>query len=304
MDGPEPSAALDYRHQVEADVLSKIESTLGPILGTEKFRAGVSVECDFSGGELSEEVFDLARSVMLSSQRTEDSAGAASSAGVPGTASTLPRPSSRPVGGAGKTSRMTENITYQSSRTVKRTRVPAGVVRKMSLAVLVDQDVTWQRDGTGFKRVLVPPPPEKLKVIRDLVAGITGLSQERGDQLVIETLPFETTLQLEPPGSGKPATSAPAAPSTVLPLKLDRKTLIYVGAGVAVLLMGLIVLAVMRDKRHKAGRAEVSGHAELPAGERGGGNQMTPATVEKQIESQLAERTHCNRRWTRRRYPH
>src|SRR5262249_50341347 len=153
-------------------------------------RAGVSVECDFAGGELSEEVFDPARSVMLSSQRTEDSTGTASSGGVPGTASSLPRPSSRPPGGAGRTSRMTENITYQSSRTVKRTRVPAGVVRKMSLAVLVDQDVTWQKEGAGFKRVLVPPPPEKLKVIRDLVAGITGVSQERGDQLVIETLPF------------------------------------------------------------------------------------------------------------------
>ena len=69
----------------------------------------------------------------------------------------------------------------------------------MSLAVLVDQDVTWEKDKNAFKRVLVPPSPEKLKVIHDLVAGITGFSQERGDQLVIETLPFETTLQLEPP---------------------------------------------------------------------------------------------------------
>src|SRR6185295_15015540 len=67
LDGTEPSAAsLDYRHQVEADLLNKINSTLGPLLGSEKFRAGVSVECDFSGGEQSEEIFDPARSVMLS----------------------------------------------------------------------------------------------------------------------------------------------------------------------------------------------------------------------------------------------
>ena len=71
----------------------------------------------------------------------------------------------------------------------------------MSLAVLVDQEVTWEKDKNAFKRVLVPPTPEKLKVIRDLVAGITGFSAERGDQLVIETLPFETTLLLEPPAS-------------------------------------------------------------------------------------------------------
>src|SRR5204863_6797983 len=67
-DGSEPSAAsLDYRHQIEADLIAKIGATLGPLLGAEKFRAGVSVECDFTGGEQSEEIFDPARSVMVSS---------------------------------------------------------------------------------------------------------------------------------------------------------------------------------------------------------------------------------------------
>ena len=77
LDGPEPSeAALDYRHHVEADLLAKINSTLEPLLGAEKFRANVSVDCDFTGGEQSEEIFDPAHSVMSSSQRTEDSSGA------------------------------------------------------------------------------------------------------------------------------------------------------------------------------------------------------------------------------------
>ena len=81
LDGPEPSeAALEYRHQVEADLLAKVNSTLEPLLGAEKFRANVSVECDFTGGEQSEEIFDPAHSVMSSSQRTEDSSGGASSA--------------------------------------------------------------------------------------------------------------------------------------------------------------------------------------------------------------------------------
>ena len=71
----------------------------------------------------------------------------------------------------------------------------------MSLAVMVDQELHWERDGSGYKRVLVPPTPEKLKIIKDMVAGVTGFSAERGDQLVIDTLPFETTLQLEPPAA-------------------------------------------------------------------------------------------------------
>ena len=292
LDGPEPSAAsLDYRRQVESDLLSKINSTLGPILGAEKFRAGVSVECDFMGGELSEEIFDPARSVMLSSQRTEDNAGSGTAGGVPGTASSLPRPTSRPASGSGKTSRVTENITYQSSRTVKKTRMPAGVVRKISVAVLVDQDVTWQKEQAGYKRVLVPPAPEKLKVIRDLVAGITGFAQERGDQLVIETLPFETTLLLEPPGATKPAAPAPTPPGILLPIKLDQKTLMYAGGGLALAVIGLVALLVFR---RKPGRPRMAAHsaAALPGGDH---EPVTaglgpPVNVERQIESQLAER--------------
>ena len=138
LDGPEPSeAVLDYRHKVEADLLAKVNGTLEPLLGANKFRVGVSVECDLAGGEQSEEIFDPARTVMLSSQRTEDTTGSAGANGVPGTASSLPRPTSRPSSSGNRSSRMTENVTYQSSRTVKKTRLPAGGIRKMSLAVLV-----------------------------------------------------------------------------------------------------------------------------------------------------------------------
>lgn len=294
LDGPEASsAALDYRRAIEADLLAKINSTLGPILGSEKFRAGVSVECDFSGGELSEEVFDPARSVMLSSQRTEDSAGTATSSGVPGTASALPRPASRPGSGSGKTSRVTENVTYQTSRTVKKTRMPAGLVRKMSLAVLVDQAVTWQKEGSEFKRVLLPPSPEKLKVIRDLVAGITGYSEQRGDQLTIETLPFETTLQLEPPTSGKPqAAPVPQAPGFPLPFKMDQKQLMMVGGGAAALILLLVVFFVMRSKKNPKRTAAVATQPALAAGATESGSQALVSTVnvEKQLENQLAER--------------
>ncbi len=294
-DGPEASeATLDYRQKIEADLLAKINSTLEPLLGSNKYRAGVSVECDFSGGEQSEEVFDPARSVMVSSQRTEDSSGSAGASGVPGTPSTLPRPTSRPAGNGKNISRVTENITYQSSRTVKKMRLPAGGVRKMSLAVLVDQDVTWQKDGNGFKKVLVPPPPEKLKVIRDLVAGITGFSAERGDQIVIDTLPFETTLLLEAPESSAPAPSAPPSQNPLDRLKtLDRKTLIIVGGAAAGMIV-LLVLAILFLLRRKTKRAEknaaVTAPAALAAGDAAPPDSLDSAAVEKQIESKLAER--------------
>jgi flagellar M-ring protein FliF len=280
-DGSEPSAAaLDYRHQVEADLLTKVNSTLEPLLGREKFKAGVSVDCDFAGGEQSEEIYDPARSVMLSSQRMEDSAGSAGASGVPGTASTLPRPTSRPGSSTSRTSRVSENITYQSSRTVKKTHLPAGVIRKISVAVLVDQALSWERDKSGFRRVLTPPSPEKLKVIHDLVAGVTGFSAERGDQLVVETQPFETTLLIEPPALPAAPGAPPAANGPQKPLQLDQKTLLIAGAALAAAaVLGIALVIFLRRKPRKA--AVVTAPAELAAG--------SGSSLEQQIESRLTE---------------
>jgi len=280
LDGPESSdASLDYRHKVESDLLAKINSTLEPLLGAEKFRAGVSVECDFSGGEQSEEIYDPARSVMLNSQRTEDSSGASSASGVPGTASTLPRPTSRPGNGATQVSRVSESVTYQSSRTVKKMRLPAGAVRKISVAVLLDQGVIWQKDKSGFHRILVPPSADKLKVVHDLVAGVTGFNEQRGDQLVVETQPFETTLLLEPPGSPGPAPAQPA--SEKLSLRFNQRTFWIIGAAAGGLLLIGLMLAVLR-RRSRWHRGEVSSPAELP--QAGGASG-----VEQQLETRRAE---------------
>jgi flagellar M-ring protein FliF len=275
LDGPELSeAGLDYRHQVEADLLAKINSTLEPLLGPEKFRAGVSVECDFTGGEQSEEIFDPARTVMLSSQRTEDNSSPLSANGVPGTASTLPRPTSRPGSGASRASRVTENITYQSTRTVKKTRLPAGAIRKISVAVLVDQTLSWEKDKSGFRRVLAPPSADKLKVVHDQVAGVTGFNTDRGDQLVVETQPFETTLTIEPPQP--PAASGVPAPGQ---LQLDRKMLLIGGGSLAAV---LVIGAVFFLRRKKTAHAELTGPGEVAAG-------GDPTAIEQQIESRMAQ---------------
>jgi flagellar M-ring protein FliF len=186
---------------------------------------------------------------------------------------------------------MTENITYQTSRTVKKTRIPAGGVKKMSLAVLVDQEVTWEPDKNGSKRVLVPPSPEKLKVIRDLVAGITGFTAERGDQLVIDTLPFETTLLLEPPQSSvsPAAPSPPASPVSSL-LKLDRKMQLIAGGAGALLLLSFVAVILFLRGRKKSQSADVTGLAALPAGEGSAQAGALNEPIEQAMESKLAER--------------
>src|SRR5215831_12900845 len=164
LDVPEPSEALlEYRQRIEAGLLAKINSTLEPLVGADKFHAGVSVECDFTAGEQSEESFDPTHSVMASSEKTEDVVSTASAGGLPGAASNLPRPVSHPASGSGGTTRRTENVIYQTSRTTRHIKLPQGAVKRISISILLDHDIQWEGKGAGARRVLVPPSPERLK---------------------------------------------------------------------------------------------------------------------------------------------
>src|SRR5208282_1145100 len=85
-------AVLEYRQAIEHDLAAKINSTLEPLLGPDKFRTGVSADIDMTSGEQSEETFDPSKTVMLSSQKTEDttSNSRAAAATPPGIAANMP----------------------------------------------------------------------------------------------------------------------------------------------------------------------------------------------------------------------
>src|ERR1700722_6043694 len=150
-------ANLDYRRQVESEMLTKINLALVPLLGPDRFHASVNAECDFTSSEENDESVDAAKSVVLTSQTTEESSGAGIAGGTPGTASNLPRPTARATTSGSGLLRRTENVTYQPSRMVKHTISPKGTVRRLSTAILVDQTIRWDGAGARAKKTLVPP---------------------------------------------------------------------------------------------------------------------------------------------------
>jgi len=268
-------AALEYRHRVEQDLTSKLDATLEPLVGAGRYRASVSAETDLTSGEQSEESFDPAHSAMVTSQTTEDtSTPTRAIAGIPGTASNLPDAAPKPAVTGGGTSRKTESVSYQTSRTVKRTVLPQGSIKRLSVSVLIDHEVHWEGAGAKAKRVLVPPSPERMKVIHDLVAATAGFNMERGDQLIVEALPFESTLNLDPPPATLPATGAnPKQLSPLEQLKANPKLLAISGAAVVVLLAGIVFL-FSRMKKGAAGReAQVQVAHALPEGSAAGHSQ-------------------------------
>ena len=288
-DGLEGSeASLEYREMVEKSLLAKIQATLEPLLGADRFRASVSADCDFSSGEQSEETFDPARSVMVSSQKSEDIAPSALAGGVPGTASNLPRPPSRPAGGASGPSRRTEEISYQSSRMVRHVKLPQGELKRISVSLLLDQDVRWEGNIPHLQQVLVPPSAEKVKTIRDLVAGVISFKADRGDQLIVESLPFEATLRTEPPppAATTPVHGGPAGRAPIeLPAWLRTPKGMGAAAGAAVLVLVLAVLGFRRLSRRAISSA--TGRPALPAGAEPVAAIAGGDSVDQKIQAQL-----------------
>jgi flagellar M-ring protein FliF len=239
-DGPQiTSETVELRQQLERDLVTKINATLEPLLGADRFRAGASVDCDLTSTEQQEETFDPTKSVMVTSQKTDDVTDRATTAGIPGTASNLPRPTTESVTavGGGSVSRRTENVNYESSRVIRKTRIPQGMIKRLSISVLVGQGLHWEGAGKAKHHVFDPPAPETLKTIKDLVSAVTGLNTERGDQIIVDSLPFEAMLKDAP---AQPEAAPVSNPSTKGPYWQDMITRHWSWILMAVLGLGVI----------------------------------------------------------------
>jgi flagellar M-ring protein FliF len=223
---------------------------------------------------------------MVTSMKTDEENGIQAS-GVPGTASNLPRPTARPTAAGTGASHHTENITYQTSRTVRHTVLPQGSIKKISVSILVDHDVRWSGTGAKARRTISAPSPEKLKTIQEVIAGVVGLSTDRGDQVLVESLPFESTLNAEPPATTAPAPSS-QYPQWLAPYANDPKILVVIVAGSLglVSIAGLFLFMALRSKK-PGGRAEtrtaVAGSGEQPA-------LLKPGASAEAIQHQMQEK--------------
>ena len=265
------AADLGYRQSLESDMLQRINSSLEPLLGAGKFRAGVSIDCDFTATDENEEVWDSTKSAVLTSQTTEESNGSTTAAGVPGTLSNLPRPPARSAGSGSGLTRRTENVSYQPGHLVRHTVAPRGAVRKVYASVLVDQTVRWEGTGAKAARILVPPPAEVLKGVRDIVASIAGYDEKRGDQLTVETLPFETTLTVEAPGPAlKPVAPVPG---------FDLKQPTVIGGVALAVLLASVAFLLLRRGGSKKKLAEITAPAEIAAARGHGSGTVDSAAL-------------------------
>jgi len=284
-------AGLEHRQKVERDLLQKINATLDPLLGHERYRAGVSVECEMSSGEQSEETLDPSRSVMVQSQKSEEVTGSsgsslAASGGVPGTASNLSRPASRPGSSGVSTNRRTENVTYQSSRITRTMKLPQGAIKRISVALLLDQSIRWEGTGKAVHRVLTPPAPEALKSVRDVVSAVVGFSQDRGDQITVESLPFEETLN-QPAPETPVASPQPSRPPINWSNLKNQSLLVPISVASGLIVLAGIGFLVMRSRKKEPTAEAVETVRQLSASPSSA--PLDSAAMTEQIEGQMAD---------------
>jgi flagellar M-ring protein FliF len=192
----------EYTRQVEEDYARRIEHLLEPIIGFGKVRATVNADIDFSQEERTEEVYNPQNQAVRSEQSSETTRFAASEpGGVPGALSNQPPAQATLVPGAGAVEgEQAEQATplnrsqksvrnYEVDRTIRHTRQGTGVVKRLTVGVLLDDRVVVE----GGTEERTPLTNEEIQRITTLVQQTIGFDQQRGDLVNVINASFTPT---------------------------------------------------------------------------------------------------------------
>ena len=154
------ASQMELRQRVEAYLTRKAQTMLDRVLGKDNAVVRVSVELDFQHIERNREYYDPEGAVVIS-QETEESE--TPSEGNPGT--------------PGRTEHTITN--YEVSKTVERIVHSAGSIKRLSAAVLVNAEKELSQ--------------AEVARLATLVGRALGVDPERGDQIEVYSMPFETS---------------------------------------------------------------------------------------------------------------
>ncbi len=186
--------------EIDQEMAKRVVQTLEPVVGAQGVRASVHVEYDLSSGEETQETYDPATAVALNMTRSEEHLGGDAQGGVPGTSSNLPNAkvsASSRTENPGQSSK-TESGTYGVNKLVRHTTQPAGQIKRIAAALLVDDAVEVEQKGNQRVANRRKRTPEEMKQIEDLAVAALGIDAKRGDLLAVENLSFQTLQQDAP----------------------------------------------------------------------------------------------------------
>lgn len=214
-DGTDALADSRFRftRNVEQTYVARVIELLTPLLGPGRVRAQVTADLDFTENERTSEQFSPQGSILRSEQvSSEERNGVLPSAtGIPGALSNQPpvtgqQPTAAEPNAAApipemagaapgeRSSSATRN--YEIDRTVSHVREPVGRVRRLSVAVVVDNKMSVNEDG---EIITEPLSASELAQMTELVRSAVGFDAERGDTLSVINAPFHVEPDIEAP---------------------------------------------------------------------------------------------------------
>jgi flagellar M-ring protein FliF len=229
------STAEEQRVAYENRLSRSVEEMLDRSIGYGHVRVDVNADMDFDRVTTNQESYDPDGQVVRSTQ-TSTEQNLDSDAGDQAVTVQTNLPDGQTTqGGAGsgtksKHSRSEETTNYEITKKVTSQTREAGVVRRLSVAVLVDGTYKLNADGVHDYQAR---PPEELEQLTKLVRSAIGYDEKRGDKVEVVNLRFAA-----------PADEAPEAPAIIMGLNkadLFRAAETLVLAIVAVLVILLVV---------------------------------------------------------------
>lgn len=182
----------------------KLVATLAPVVGEDRVRASVTVEYDLSTSESTQETFDPARTVVVSTESFEERMTGAGPVGIPGTASNVPgeeladAQAAAMLGIGEEQVQRSERRTFAVSKTTRHVLQPAGQVKRITAAVLIDDAVETRGSGRRAEEIRRKRTPEEMQQLEELARAAIGFDPDRGDFLSMQNLSFQTLPFEEP----------------------------------------------------------------------------------------------------------
>jgi flagellar M-ring protein FliF len=278
--GPSGRASFDSDDELAAAAVHAIE----PVVGAEHVRASVHVDYDLSSSEESSEVYDPKTAATIAQQHSEELAGGANAAGVPGVASNVPASATAvpPIPATlDNQSSKSDSSTFAVSKNIRHVTNPAGRVRRITASVLIDDAVDTKQDGGKSSSVRRKRTSQEMTAIEKLARAAIGVDDQRGDLLAVENLSFQ---------------SAPIE-TLAVPGRLDKYRLLilpwvgvlrYIGITLLFLLVYALVLNPVK-KQAIAAFKQIPGHLAKPP-LAGGAAPVALGSIELPLGSDDAKR--------------
>lgn len=210
----------------------RAERLLAARVGVGNAVVELSLETVTETESITERVVDPDSRIAISTDVTESAGTSSDSRGGDVTvASNLPDGDAGGAGGASanETSESRTLTNYEISETERQLLRAPGAVKRMTVAVLVNDVTTIAADGTANTTARAE---EELDALRELVSAAVGFDAARGDVITLRSMPFEP---IAPLGT-EIAENAPSLP-------LDTMQLIQIGVlAVVALILGLFVV--------------------------------------------------------------